>query len=61
MKLIGLISGLMLAISLTAACQPITYRVPQGYRTCRNDYDCDKRDGEFCGFVGVDTYAVCRR
>lgn len=34
------------------------YKVPQGYNTCRYDYDC--ADGEYCTFIQVDTYAVCR-
>jgi hypothetical protein len=32
--------------------------VPVGYQTCRSDMDC--QDGEYCGFVSIDTYAVCK-
>jgi hypothetical protein len=32
--------------------------VPQGYKTCASDYDCNR--GYYCGFVKLNTYAVCR-
>jgi len=35
------------------------YTVPAGYKPCRHNFDCGR--GEYCGFVGVDTYPVCRR
>ena len=40
-------------------CVATKYYVPEGYKACRNDWDCDPR--EYCGFVKVDSYAVCRR
>jgi len=52
----------LLAILLLASCGTSpTYHVPAGYKTCQTDYDCLRGYGEFCGFVGVNTYAVCRK
>lgn len=47
---------------MAAGCHPnpANYHVPAGYRTCTSDLECDMKRGEYCGFVGVDTYAVCR-
>lgn len=47
----------MLALS---ACHPnpANYTHPTGYQTCHSDLDCPH--GTVCGFVGVDTYPVCR-
>jgi hypothetical protein len=43
--------------ALVVACwAPPT--VPAGYHPCRSDNDCHV--GEYCGFVAVDTYAVCK-
>jgi hypothetical protein len=30
----------------------------KNYRRCSSDLDC--YEGERCGFVGIDTFAVCR-
>lgn len=56
---------LVLALTLiSCSSTPTHYTVPAGYQTCRTDWDC-KGPGhaprEFCGFVGIDTYAVCRQ
>lgn len=62
MKYLSLLIATLTVVVLTA-CHPV-YRVPVGYTPCRTDYDCrgpSHQRGEFCGFVGVDTYAVCRR
>jgi hypothetical protein len=53
------------AITLVSACHPnpANYHTPVGYVRCHTDYDC-KGPGhyrEYCGFVGVDTYPVCRQ
>lgn len=52
---------LLTIVFLGIACHPnpANYTVPSGYRTCKSDLDC--HPGEYCGFVGVDTYAVCRQ
>ena len=47
-----------LLLVLFVACNWQTPHVPAGYRTCGNDTQCD--DDEYCGFVEVDTYAVCK-
>jgi hypothetical protein len=44
---------------ISCSSTPTVYRVPEGYQTCRSNMDCQR--GTYCGFVGVDTYAVCRR
>lgn len=51
--------ALMIAVS-AVACRPnpANYSVPVGYKTCSSDLDCPR--GTYCGFVHVDTYAVCR-
>lgn len=54
MKKLIMMCGLVMACSST----PTTYTIPKGYRTCFNDGDCGQ--GQYCGFVGVDTYAVCK-
>lgn len=63
MKYLGLSVIFAGMVMLIAACHPnpANYHVPQGYRTCTSDMDCDRASHEFCGFVGVDTYAVCRQ
>jgi hypothetical protein len=51
---------LVLALTLlSCSSTPTHYTVPQGYQTCRSNLDCAK--GTYCGFVGVDTYAVCKQ
>lgn len=50
---------LMTFLALTScAVNMNNYKVPEGYRPCRFDGDC--HHGERCGFVGVDTYPVCK-
>jgi hypothetical protein len=54
-----------LAVMVVAGCHPnpANYTHPVGYTPCQTNYDC-KGPGhyhEFCGFVGVDTYPVCRQ
>ena len=53
----------LLALALaTASClchpDPSKYTVPAGYQRCNSDPECPS--GYYCGFVGVDTYPVCR-
>ncbi len=51
---------LVLALTLiSCSSTPTHYTVPQGYQTCRSNLDCPR--GTYCGFVGVDTYAVCKQ
>lgn len=55
---------LFVILLLVPACAINTtthYRVPTGYQTCRANYDCNIDTNEYCGFVAVDTYPVCRR
>jgi len=33
-------------------------KVPAGYQTCSSDLDCAK--GSYCGFISVDSVAVCK-
>jgi hypothetical protein len=49
-------------LTLMSACHPnpANYTVPDGYKPCSTNYECDIENGEYCGFVHVDTYAVCR-
>lgn len=55
MKLIGLFLVAVLAV----ACRPVNYTHPVGYKPCQTNYDCPKPS--YCGFVGVDTYPVCKQ
>ena len=61
MKLRPLIFATLVAIVVGCHPNPANYHIPAGYHTCRSDNDCRRSVGEFCGFVGVDTYAVCRQ
>jgi hypothetical protein len=47
-------------VFLVAACHInyANYHVPAGYKTCNTSWDCPR--GTYCGFVEVDSYAVCR-
>lgn len=56
-------SLLMFVILMISACtvNSAKYSLPEGYKPCTSDNDCNKRTNEYCGFVGVDTYAVCRQ
>jgi len=58
MKTITLLFTIMIAV---AGCHPnpANYSHPVGYVSCHSDNDC--KEGEFCSFVGVDTYPVCRK
>lgn len=47
---------LIVVIAICGCPQPP--HKPAGYKTCSADWECPKP--QFCGFVGVDTYAVCR-
>lgn len=50
-----------LILMVTACCpNPANYHVPKGYKTCNSNWDCDHSKGEYCGFVELDSYAVCR-
>ena len=40
------------------ACHPV-YSVPPGHKVCHRNSECHA--GEYCGFIGVDTYPVCRK
>lgn len=44
--------------SILVGCAAHHYYVPEGYKTCRYSGDCPR--GYHCGFVGVDTYPVCK-
>ena len=59
MKFLGLITIMVIALSCHPT--PATYTVPTGYKPCTSDLDCNRGGHEYCGFVGVDTYAVCRQ
>jgi hypothetical protein len=59
MKYLSLLLVTLFAVLCVPACHPV-YTHPAGYQSCHNNYDCHGH-GEFCGFVGVDTYPVCRR
>lgn len=61
MKSFGLLIALFVAVVLAPACHPnpANYTVPAGYQTCRTSWDCPR--GTYCGFVAVDTYAVCKQ
>ena len=48
----------LLVVTLSLISCATTYTVPVGYKTCRKDRDCPV--GYYCGFVAVDTYAVCK-
>ncbi len=63
MKALGLFIALVTMVVLVPACHPnpANYTVPAGYKTCHTSWDCNHAAGEFCGFMGVDTYAVCRQ
>jgi hypothetical protein len=51
---------LVLALTLVSCCpNAANYHVPKGYKTCNSNWDCSR--GEYCGFVEIDSYAVCRR
>jgi len=51
---------LVLALTLiSCSSTPTQYHVPQGYQTCRTNMDCPR--GTYCGFVEVDSYAVCKQ
>jgi hypothetical protein len=55
--------SLLFIVLVATACyvpNPRNYHVPAGYKTCHTNYECNTKDGEFCGFMGVDTYPVCR-
>ena len=57
----SLLLGLTLVATLGGCCHHHTvYTVPAGYHTCRYDRDCKVKNGEYCGFQGVDTYPVCK-
>lgn len=49
------------AILMIAACglSTKTAKVPAGYQTCFNDSDCPRH--HYCGFVEVDSVAVCKK
>jgi hypothetical protein len=63
MKIMSLL--MVLSFLTLVACQinSANYHVPAGYVRCQKNEDCrgPGHFGEFCGFVGVDTYPVCRR
>lgn len=61
-------SILFVAIAiLSVNCTAFAWRSPsspeqmsliKNYKTCSIDYDC--REDQYCGFVAVDTYLVCK-
>lgn len=48
----------ILWLCLALACSIPNATVPKGYKTCRSDWDCPV--DTYCGFVTVDTFAVCK-
>ena len=57
----------LLVIIFLTGCSTFAWKDPtsqnqmnliKNHRTCTTDLDC--RDGEMCGFVYVDTVAVCK-
>jgi len=48
------------AMTILNACMTNPPSIPKGYKTCSSNYDCATSLGEYCGFAGVDTYAVCK-
>lgn len=54
---------LFLVVCTIIACHSSStiYKVPEGYKPCKSDNDCNIDQGEYCGFVRVDTYAVCKQ
>ena len=53
----------LIAVALTAGCAypAASLPIPQGYKACHTDYDCNEDRGEFCGFIKMDTPPVCRQ
>jgi hypothetical protein len=51
---------ILIAIAFMIGCASTVSNptVPSGYKACHSDMDCPP--GQFCGFMHVDTYAVCR-
>ena len=60
MKFLSLI-GATLIVSVLSGCHPVKAHVPHGHTLCQKDEDCNEDAGEYCGFIGVDTYPVCRK
>jgi hypothetical protein len=58
-KYLALLVLALTLISISCASKTTVYRVPAGYQTCQTNFDCPR--GTYCGFVGVDTYAVCKQ
>jgi hypothetical protein len=61
MKLLFITAVLLSACMPTAPLTSTKYHVPQGYTQndiCHSNWDC--HHGTYCGFVGVDTFPVCR-
>ena len=54
------IVSLLFISCLLAACASHPATVPQGYKVCHTDRECNHRAGEYCGFQGVDTVPVCK-
>jgi hypothetical protein len=53
------ITALFIAVGLLACHpNPANYTHPAGYKPCQTYMDCPH--GMYCGFVGVDTYPVCK-
>lgn len=54
-------SIILLAVMLMVGCASMMTHeptVPAGYKVCHSDLDCI--EGQVCGFLYTDTYAVCK-
>lgn len=55
--------SLVMATLMGIACMachpnPANYTVPAGHKTCSGPADCPLHS--HCGFMGIDTYPVCK-
>ena len=59
MKKLMMMCVVMMACTGAGVSAPVVgAKNPMGYKPCSSDMSCD--EDEYCGFVGVDTGAVCR-
>jgi len=60
MKFVSLLFASLLVIAVTDCHpNPANYHVPKGYQTCNSLSPIACSPGYHCGFVEVDSYAVC--
>jgi hypothetical protein len=57
-----LLAALVSVGAVSCHPNPANYTHPVGYIPCQTSFDCPWHPGVrvYCGFVGVDTYAVCK-